>query len=196
MHSDWRCVEHGTVLPLHLAQHIGPEILDAARAMARVPMWCPWPLPPNWTVTGAGWAGDERTGAGATLVACSGPAPFGGPADVILIAEEPGVGLGCRFAGITGPDPGPELTSEVRSLAPHAKIVAGNHGTPLWTVPSVATDRSVYVGEAKGIWLYAIAFPAAAGYLLAEQVVLHDLTESRPSELVYGALSPYLGSGS
>ena len=42
------------------------------------------------------------------------------------------------------------------------------------------------------MWLYAIAWPASAGYLLAEDVVLHDLTEWTPPELVYGAPSPYL----
>lgn len=42
------------------------------------------------------------------------------------------------------------------------------------------------------MWLYAIAWPASAGYLLAEDVALHDLTERVPPELVYGAPSPYL----
>jgi hypothetical protein len=45
----------------------------------------------------------------------------------------------------------------------------------------------VYVGEARALWLYVIAWPAAAGYLLAEGINLHDLAESVPSELVYGA---------
>jgi len=27
-----------------------------------VSLWCPWPLLPGWTVTGVGWAGDDRTG--------------------------------------------------------------------------------------------------------------------------------------
>jgi hypothetical protein len=191
MHSEWRCADHGAVLPLHLAQHVGPDIVDAARKLSRVPMWCPWPMPRGWTVTGVGWAGDERTGAAAALVACSGPAPLGGPADVILVSEEPGVGLGCRFAGLAGMDPGPVLETEVDHLVPHAKVVADGHPTPLWAVPS-PDDRSVYVGEANGVWLYAVAYPAEAGYVLAEHIVLTDLTESLPSELVYGALSPYL----
>jgi hypothetical protein len=42
------------------------------------------------------------------------------------------------------------------------------------------------------MWLHAIAWPASAGHLLAEDVVLHDLTEWTPPELVYGAPSPYL----
>jgi hypothetical protein len=107
------------------------------------------------------------------------------------VSEEPGVGLGCRFAGLAGMDPGPVLATEVDHLVPHAKVLADGHPTPLWAVPS-PSDRSVYVGEAGGIWLYAVAHPAEAGYVLAEHIVLTDLTESLPTELVYGALSPYL----
>ncbi|MFC4104654.1 DUF6758 family protein [Micromonospora zhanjiangensis] len=205
MHAQWRCEQCGPVPPLHVAGHVGPEIVEsvAARIAAvdrpPVPLWCPWPLPPGWTMTGVARAGDDRSGVRATAVACSGPAPLGGgPADLVLVAEEPGVGLGTRFAGIPGPDPG-DLLSDAMSEAPsghaehapHAKVRAGGHPTPLWSVKS-PTDRSAYVGEARGMWLYAITWPASAGYLLAEDVVLHDLTEWLPPELVYGAPSPYL----
>jgi hypothetical protein len=210
MHSDWRCDDCGPVPPLHVAQHIGPEIVEsttqqmaeahAGHGRPPTPLWCPWPLPPGWTMTGAAWAGDVHMGVRATAVACSGPAPLsGGPADLMLVAEEPGVGLGTRFASIPGPDPGPLLAEAMSACAPgpagpassHAKIRAGGHPTPLWSVKS-PTDRSVYVGEARGMWLYAITWPASAGYLLAEDVVLCDLSEWLPPELVYGAPSPYL----
>ncbi len=194
MSSDWRCEQHGVVLPYHVPRHIAPDIIETICNLAKVPVWCTWPLLDGWMVTGIGWAGDERSGVRATVVACSGPAPLGGPADVVLIAEEPGVGLGCRFAGIDGPDPGPALASAVTEQAPQAKIRAAGHPTPLWVVPA-ADDRSAYVGEAKGMWLYAVAWPAEAGYVLADHVVLHDLVEWRPAELVYGAPSPYLHSG-
>lgn len=196
MHSDWRCGDCGPVIPLHVAEHINGEIVastaaEAARGATHVPMWCPWPLPPGWTMTGIGWAGDDRSGVRATAVACSGPDLLGaGPADVLLIAEEPGVGLGTRFAGIPWPDPGPYL-AEVMTGAPHAKVKAGGHPAPLWSVNS-PQDRSAYAGEAKGVWLYAVAWPASAGYLFADEVVLHDLAEWLPPELVYGAPSPYL----
>jgi len=143
-------------------------------------------------VTGVGWAGDERDGVAATAIACSGPVPLGdGPADVVLIAEEPGVGLGTRFAGMSGLDPGPYLAEALETTAPHAKVRAGGRPTPLWSV-AVGDDRSAYVGEAKGLWLYAVSWPVAAGYFLAEDVVLHDLCDWVPTELVYGAPSPYL----
>src|SRR5207247_6768142 len=104
--------------PMHLSHHSGRQIRDTALSHVRagppdrtpVPVWCPWPLPAGWMVTGVGWVGDDRVGVRASVLACSGPAPLqGGPADIALIAEEPGVGLGTRFAGIPGPDPGPFL---------------------------------------------------------------------------------------
>ena len=187
--------------PFHVAQHIGAEIIEAvlrqpAPTVEHMPLWCPWPLPPGWMVTGVGWAGDDKNGVRATALACSGPEPLGGgPAEVVLIAEQPGVGLGTRFAGIAGLDPGylvaEALADPGRHQGPHAKIKAGGHPTPLWCVKS-PEDRSAYVSEARGMWLYAVAWPASAGYFLAEHVVLHDLSDQIPSELVYGAPSPYL----
>jgi Family of unknown function (DUF6758) len=187
MHSEWRCDVDGAVLPLHVAKHIGPEIVGSVRAKVRahpgggahIPMWCPWPLMSGWTVTGVGWVGDERSGVRGTVVACSGPAPIErGPADVVLVAEEPGVGLGTRFAGIPGPDPGPYLEADLVSTAAHAKVRADGWPTPLWAVKS-AEDRSAYVGEARGLWLYAVAWPGSVGCLLAEDLVLHDLERAR-----------------
>ncbi len=192
MSSDWRCDACGPVPPLHTTAHIGREILEAAISrVAAVPVWCPWPLPAGWMVTGVGWAGDDRHGTRATVLACSGPAPLGGPADVILVAEEPGVGLGNRYAELSGTDPGPYLEKALNDTAAHAKVRADGWPIPLWAVGD-AEDRSAYVGEAKGLWLYAITWPASAGYLFAEDVVLHDLTDWLPGELVYGAPSPYL----
>jgi hypothetical protein len=205
MHSHWRCQNCGDVPPLHVAEHINAEILESvttqiADSQTRVPLWCPWPLPSGWTVTGVGWAGDDRGGVRATALACSGPAPLGGgPADLVLVAEEPGVGLGMRLAGLPGPDPGSLIAEAMdeagrhpgNHTAPHAKLKVGGHPTPLWCVKSPG-DRCAYAGEARAMWLYAVAWPASAGFTLAEHVVLHDLTEWLPPELVYGAPSPYL----
>jgi hypothetical protein len=184
--SDWRCAEHGVVYPLHIMPTVTPEVLAHVRERARVPIWMPGPLLPGWTVTGIGYAGDERSGGRATALACSGPAPLGGVADLLLVAEELGVGLGAGLAGLPSADPGPDV-----SAPPAAKIEAAGHPTALWTVPG-PDDRSVFVGEAKGIWLWAILWPAAAGYLLAEHVIVHDLREHAPVDFVVGATSPYL----
>jgi len=39
------------------------------------------------------------------------------------------------------------------------------------------------------VWLVVVAWPASAGYLLAEDLVLCDLLDYFPAELVYGAVS-------
>ncbi|GII21284.1 hypothetical protein Pme01_08810 [Planosporangium mesophilum] len=200
MNSSWRCDVDGPVLPLHVTEHINAQILESVVAKvatgsasgAPTPLWGLWPLPTGWMVTGVGWAGDCRSGVRATVLACSGPAPIDrGPADIVLVAEEPGVGLGARFAGIPGPDPGPFLEGARDGAPAHAKVRAAGWPTPLWSVKS-ADDRSAYVGEARGMWLYAVAWPSSSGYLVAEDLSLCDLVESRPSELVFGAPSPYL----
>jgi hypothetical protein len=173
--SAWSCVEHGPVPPFQPVTRPGVEGLDHVRAQAKVPLWLPWPLPTAWLVTGYALAGDERTGAVATVVGCSGPAPLGGAADLILVAESPGVGF----------DDGPA----------HAKVDAGGHPTALWSIDAGpdGPDNAVYVGEAKGAWIWAILWPAAAGVLLAENLGLDDLVERVESiDVPYGALMPRL----
>ncbi|WP_372492796.1 DUF6758 family protein, partial [Micromonospora foliorum] len=85
-------------------------------------------------------AGDARRGGRSGAGAFAGPAPRGGgPADLVLVAEGPGVGLGTRLAGVAGPDPGPELVDALTDPGPghpdhvgQAKIKVGGHPTPLW----------------------------------------------------------------
>jgi hypothetical protein len=183
----------GPIVPMHIAAHIGADVIEAvsdriSAGGTGIPLWCPWPLPPGFTVTGVGWAGDAAGGVQATAVACSGPTPIsGGPADLVLVAEEPGIGFGNRLAGLAGIDP-----DVVPTLSPaHARVKASGRDTPMWTVGD-SVDRVVYVGEARGRWLYAVAWPADAGYVLSEHIVLHDLADWLPPELVYGAPSPFL----
>jgi hypothetical protein len=213
MDAQWRCSICGPVAPLSVAPRVGAEVLAALRERLRppvdatsipresedpVPLWCPWPLPTGWTVTGAAWAGDDRRPPRATALAISGPAPFStGPADIVFVAEELGVGLGSGLGGLRtveatpALDAGPELIEAVAHTAPQAKVRADGHPTPLWAVPA-GPDRSVHVGEARAMWLYAIAWPPAAAYLLLDGIKLHDLGDSVPAELVYGADSARL----
>ena len=195
MSSVWRCDLCGPTPPMYRTERIGLEVLAATTERAAgcgFPIWCLWPLPTAWTVTGVAWVGDERTGVSATALACTGPSPLtDGPADLLLVAEEPGVGLGARLAGLSGTDPGPQLSHMVETCEAHAKVRTGSRMTPLWALDT-PEDRSAYVGEAMGRWLWAVAFPAPAGYLLAESVELQDLAAWLPAELVLGASSPYL----
>ncbi len=173
--------------PYVLAPRPTAEALAHIARLAQVPVWLPAPLPTGWLVTGLAHAGDERTGARATLLACSGPAPLGGLGDMVLVAEEPGIGLGARYAGLTEPDPGTDVTDST----PYAKVVAAGHPTPLWSVP--APDRASFVGAAKGLWLWTVLWPTDAGLLLLENLELRDVREGVPEEaVVFGAQSPRL----
>jgi hypothetical protein len=164
------------------------EALHKVASSSGVPLWVPLPLLPGWTLTGLASAGDERSAAKATVVALSGPSPLGGPADMLLIAEEPAVGLGARFAGLDEIDPGPTVAGP-----PEAKLEAAGHPTALWRSPS-ADDRAAIVGEAMGVWLWAVLWPPAAELVLLEHVVLHDLraVAHESVDLPVGAPSPRL----
>ena len=69
--SSWRCEQHGDVLPFHAVRVASEAALMRLTEVAKVPVWIPRPLPVGWVVSGMAWAGDERTGARATAVACS-----------------------------------------------------------------------------------------------------------------------------
>jgi hypothetical protein len=180
------------VLPLQPPRHPSRAALDAVRRVADVPVWLPWPLPPGWLVTGFAEAGDERTGARGSVTALCGPSLTHGPADLLVVAEEPGVGLGAGFAGLDGPDPGQGFNHGPA----HAKIDIRGHPTPLWCVPA-APDRAVYAGEALGNWLWTIAWPAEVGCLIAlAELSLRDLRDNdQDFDLPYGAFSPRLSDG-
>lgn len=185
--SAWRCDLHGDVPPFRVAPVPSRAALDAIVTDAKVPVWVPEPLATGWTITGTAWAGDERTGAVATLTALSGPHPRGGPSDVLLIAEEPGTGLGAAMAGLTGTDPG-----STPDGPPDHKIEAAGHPTAMWRT-ATGEDRTAYVGEACGVWLWVVCWPDGQGECV-ESLRLHDLREDDPPELalVFGALAPRL----
>ena len=185
--SAWRCDAHGDVAPLGPAHRPSRDGLYGLLRTAAVPVWVPWPLPAGWLVTGFAGAGDERTGARACVVALSGPNPVGGPGELLIVAEEPGVGLGAYVAGLPGPDPGDDFAAK----PPDAGVRFGNHEFPLWHVD--APDRAVYVGEAMGNWLWLVLWPDTAGLLLVEPLMLRDLRDpGQDLDLPFGALSPRL----
>lgn len=171
MSSQWRCDRHGAVLPLRTWPGASPDVVGQASRTCVVPLWCPLPLLPGWTVTGMALAGDERSGSRATALALSGPSPLGGPADLVLVAEEPGIGLGGRISGIDEVDPGLDADRQ-----PDDKVLASGHPTALWRCAS-AEDRVAFAGEAGGVWLRAVLWPPEAELVLLEQVELHDLRD-------------------
>ena len=184
--SEWTCDVHGAVAPLQPVVAPSPELAHSVADSSAVPVWVPWPLPRGWLLTGIATAGDDRTGARAVAVACSGPAPLGGVGELVLVAEEPGVGLGARYAGIAGPDPG-----TVPAGPADAKVTAAGHPTAVWELPA-PTDRAVYVGESHGCWIYLIVWPETAGFLLIDEFALTDLRDAGQVDLPCGAPSPRL----
>jgi hypothetical protein len=113
---------------------------------------------------------------------------MGGPAELVLVAEEPGIGLGAHFAGIEGPDPG-----DVTEGPAAAKISAAGHPTAMWALETGPSDRATYVGEALGCWLWAVLWPESAGFLLIDDFVLTDLRNTAADvDVPCGALSPRL----
>ncbi|HEY0538365.1 MAG TPA: DUF6758 family protein [Actinoallomurus sp.] len=183
--SAWICRVHGEVAPLLPPRRPSREALEVVRSRARVPIWVPWPLPPGWFVTGFAEVGDDRSGALAVAVALSGPSPLGGPADLMVIAEEPGIGLGASFAGLPGPDPGYGFGVS----APNAKFEIDGRPVSMWAVGADAT--AAFAGEASANWLWAVLWPGSAGILLLEHFSLLDLREE-DLDLPYGAFCPQL----
>jgi len=185
--SAWRCDLHGEVPPLLPPFRPSRDGLDGLLRLPGVPVLTPWPLSAGWLLAGFAAAGDERSGARAAAVALAGPNPLGGPADLLVVAEEPGVGLGAALAGLDGVDPGAGFAVS----SPVATVSFGKHDFPLWQVES--PDRAVFAGEIKALWLWLVLWPEGAGVLLVEPLALRDLRDpGQHLDLPFGAASPRL----
>ncbi|CUU61208.1 hypothetical protein Ga0074812_1635 [Parafrankia irregularis] len=185
----WRCGRHGDVEPFHEAQSSREALLRSLGRTSQVPVWLPSPMPVHWFASGVGWAGDDRSGAHATALSTSGPSPVGGPAEMVLVAEAPRIGLGARLAGLSGSDPAR------LDAAPEAKVEAAGHPTALWPV-TTPPDRAAFVGEALGVWLWCVLWPADAALLLLEQLVIEDMRDDATlvDHLLFGAPGSHLSS--
>lgn len=169
MSSRWRCDHDGDTEPLQLRAPVVGGALEQVGDASGVPVWVPWPPPIGWTLGGLGTVGDDRGPLRAALTAWCGPSPLGGAADLLLVAEEPGIGLGSRYAGLAGLDAGGCVSG-----VPHAKVEVGGHPVALWACPPTPEDRAAFVGEAEGCWLWMVLWPARAQLLLLEDLVLRD----------------------
>jgi hypothetical protein len=126
------------------------------------------------------------------VVALSGPGVTERRAELLVVAEEPGVGLGAAYAGLDTTDPGPELAA----LPADTKVSADGHSIPMWSLPVLDGDHAVYVGEAAGCWLWAIVWPVTEWMVVHDDLRLVDLRlpEHRLhiADVPAGALSPRL----
>jgi hypothetical protein len=157
---------------------------------ADFPTLLPWPMSPGWTISDfAVVAGRQPV---ATLTCSSGTSELDGPVDVMVVAEEPGVGLGARCAGVQGRDPGRELGEG----PPAVRVRVDSQAVPLWPVSTALADReldrSVVVGEAGGRWLWVVLRPASAVLLLRDDWILRDVSGVGPPlvEMPFGGAAP------
>lgn len=188
--SRWICPAHGEIYPLQPITTPSARLIRHLTMVSPVPLWLPWPLPRGWVITAVLHAGDDVSGVRATGVVVSGPNPLGGPGDLLLAAEEQGIGLGAGFAGTSGTDPGDIVARE-----PNARVEVGGRLVPMWWVDS--PGRAVYAGQWGGHWLWAILRPESAGALLLEDVSLVDARElgSEVDLLPYGTPPLWLTRG-
>lgn len=168
--SAWRCSRHGKTLPLIAYQRIDHSTIRHIREHADVPLWLPDPVPAGWSLAGLASVGDTRSRFRATVAALTGPAPLGGRGEWLLVAEEPGIGLGAGYAGWEADD----ADSSFARAAPAAKIMIRSHPVPLWPVAGVADNRCAYRGEADGVWFWLLAQPPDAGYVVFDDVSVSD----------------------
>ncbi len=154
------------------------------------PLWCPWPPPTGWVFTGMAYTEDDTTAGAATISSWRGPDLFGDPAELLLVCEEAGAGIGSSLAGRHETYPG----SNVGEGTPHARFTVDERAVPLWSVDGVAADRAVYAGEAAGRWLWVIVHPAESSAIVVAPMRLTDAHQlgAELAVLPIGELSPRL----
>jgi hypothetical protein len=177
----WQCPDHGTVTPLWRPASADYDTLVEHLERSRpVPSLLPWPLPPGWSITDFGCVAEPGREGKASMVACAGLSDLDGVVDVLVVSEEPGVGLGARCAGLTRTDPG----AEIGEGPPHAKVRVDGHPIALWAVTTSEADRefdrSVFAGEALGRWLWIVLRPASAALMLNDEWAMADLADLGP----------------
>ncbi|WP_151083064.1 DUF6758 family protein [Nocardioides cynanchi] len=189
--GGWACPEHGPTPALRRpVESSYDEFVVMLADAGDFPTLLPWPMSPGWVVSDFAVVGEQP--ARATMTCSSGTSALDGPVDVFVVSEESGVGLGARCAGIRELDPGPE----VGAGPPQARVRIGTQAVPLWPVSTASADteldRSVFVGEAGGRWLWVVLRPAPAMLLLRDEWILRDVSGIGPPlvELGFGGPRP------
>jgi hypothetical protein len=154
------------------------------------PTLLPWPIGPGWQVSDFAVVAAPDRSAIATLTCCSGMSELDGAADVLIVSEEPGTGLGARVARLGRSHP-----NGVGEGLPAARVRVGRAAVPLWTISTGEDpdlDRTVLVGEAEGRWLWFVLYPASAALLLADDWILRDVSQAGAVlvELSFGGAPP------
>ena len=178
---DGECPHHGTQPPLWRPEATSYDAFtDHLRLADGFPTYLPWPLAAGWRVSDFGVVAGTSGRAAATVTCCTGATEADGRVDLLVVAEEAGVGLGGRCAGLPSADPGPGFGQG----PPAVRIRIGSQGVPLWPVSTSTAagelDRSVVAGEAGGRWLWVVLLPASAVLLLKDELILRDVSGDGP----------------
>jgi hypothetical protein len=194
--AGWVCRDHGPVPPLWRPDEASYDAFVAhlGRSVG-FPTLLPWPLGPGWHVSGFGVVGEDD-GVRATVTVCSGTSALDGPVDVLVVSEEPGIGLGARVARIAEETPG-----DLGDDPPLARVRVEQVSVPMWPVSTssapagahaVELDRFVLVGELRGRWLWLVIRPASAMLLLRDEWILRDASTLGPPlvEVTFGGPDP------
>lgn len=191
--GTWACDEHGPTPPLLRPAEVSYDAFaEHLRRTPGFPTYLPWPLGPGWHVGDFALVGGGSGPTLATMTCATGVSALDGPVEVMVVAEEPGVGLGARCASTTADDPG----EEIGRGTPDVKVRIGHQTVPLWTVSTSGADdrfdRSVVAGEAYGRWLWIVLRPASAMLLLRDDWILRDVSGLGPPlvELPFGGTRP------
>ena len=90
------------------------------------------------------------------------------------------------MAGLATTDPDPSIFAEPATIS----VTAAGWPTPLWSLPSEA-DRTSYVGEAAGEWLWLVGWPELTWSVIHDDLKLIDVRKAdRLADLPRGALMP------
>jgi hypothetical protein len=188
----YACSVHGAIEPLWRPEVANyAAFADLVGRVADLPTYLPWPMSPGWTISDFGCVTSPAR-AMATVTTTVGSSDLDGPVEVTIVAEDPGVGLGARCAGITYDDPGEQIGQGPFAI----RVRAGGRSVPLWAVDPHDEDdllaRSVFAGEAEGRWLWIVIRPAAAALLLRDEWLLADVTGFGPEalEMPFGGTRP------
>ncbi len=179
----WQCWVHGEVAPLWSPE--SPDygtLIEHLERAGNLPTWLPWPLGDGGAVSDFG----SVEGPSATFATSTFMSDVEGLVEITVLTEEPGVGIGARCAGVADWQPSPDVRLQPRA----ATLRIDGHPISLWPVstaplpdalpdeasaPEAILDRSAFVGEADGRWLWVVLRPASAALLLLDDWSLEDL---------------------
>lgn len=175
------CPRHGVQPPLWRPDEASYDAFTAHLRTAGVfPTYLPWPMGSGWRLSDFGVVAAPGARPVATLTCSTGSTGPDGRVDVLVVAEEVGVGLGARCAGLERSDAGDGFGHG----PPFVRIRIGSQAVPLWPVSTSGAggdlDRSVLAGEAEGRWLWIVLLPASAMLLMKDEWILRDVSRDGP----------------